>query len=71
MSRRSLRRSLAGLCTAAFAAGILGVSASAPAGATTRDQVATPPPPGSGVQIVVITPVEQAAPQPTGWVSST
>ena len=76
MSRRSLRRSLAAVCTAVFAAGLLGVSASAPAGAETRGQVATPPPPGAGVQIVVgnITvggaAVEQE-PQPAGWVSFT
>jgi len=76
MSRRSLRRSLAVICTAVFAAGILGVSASGPAGAETRGQVATPPPPGAGVQITVGTitvggaSVEQQ-PQPAGWVSFT
>lgn len=65
MNRRTFRRSLAALCSAAFAAGVLGVTAGSPAGAETRGQIATPPPPGAGVQITVI------EPQPIGPLSFT
>ena len=69
MTRRSLRRSLAAVCTAVFAAGVLGVavggSASAEVPSRTRTQIATPPPPGGGVQITV----EQ--PKPLGPLSFT
>lgn len=69
MTRRSLRRSLAAVCTAAFAAGVLGVAVGGPASAevrnSTRTQIATPPPPGGGVQITV----EQ--PKPLGPLSLT
>lgn len=62
MARPSLRRSLAIVCTAAFAAGILGVTVGGPAGAETRGQVATPPPSGSGVQITVVQPAQPVGP---------
>lgn len=66
MTRRSLRRSLAALCTAVFTAGILGVAVGGSAGAGTRSQVPPPPPPpGNGVQIIV----QQA--QPIGPLSLT
>ena len=69
MTRRSLRRSLAAVCTAVFSAGILGFavggSASAEAPSSSRTQIATPPPPGGGVQIIV----EQ--PKPLGPLSFT
>ncbi len=69
MTRHPLRRSLAAACTAVFAASVLGVavggSASAEVPAGTRAQVATPPPPGGGVQIIV------AQPQPLGPLSFT
>lgn len=77
MYRPTLRRSLATICTAVFAVGILGVSVGGPAGAETRAQEATPPPPGSGVQITVGTitvggeAVERPAPQPLGPLSFT
>lgn len=67
MTRRHLRRSFAAVCTAVFAAGILGVAVGGPAGAETRGQVATPPDPGSGIQIIVQT----EAPQPIGPLSFT
>ena len=68
MTRRPLRRSLAALSTAVFAAGILGVAVEAPAVAETRGQIATPPPPGTGVRITVETP---RVPQPIGPLSFT
>ena len=64
MTRRSLRRSVATVCTAVFAAGILGVAASGPAGG----QIATPGPPGTGVTITVI---EEVEPLPIGPLSFT
>lgn len=65
---RSLRRSLAAVCTAAFAIGLLGVAGigSAGAGAPRPSVPATPAPPGGGVQILV-----EQEPQPAGWISST
>ena len=69
MTRRSLRRSAAVLLTAGLAAGLIGVSlggsASAEVPARTRSQVATPPPPGSGIKITIV------APQPLGPLSFT
>lgn len=67
MTRRPLRRSLATVCAATLAAGILGISVGGPAGASSRGQVATPPPPGSGVQITVI----EQQPTPIGPLSFT
>jgi hypothetical protein len=69
MTRRPLHRIGATLCAAALAAGVLGVTAGAPAGAETRTQIATPPPPGGGVQITVQTVI--VAPQPIGPLSFT
>ena len=68
MTRRSLRRNVATVCTAVFAAGILGVAVSGPAGAESRGQIATPPPPGSGITITVI---EEVEPLPIGPLSFT
>jgi hypothetical protein len=65
MTRRHLRRSFAAVCTAVFAAGILGVAVGGSAGAETRGQIATPPAPGNGVEIIVQTP------QPIGPLSFT
>lgn len=69
MTRHSLRRSLTAVCTAVFAASILGFavggSASAEVPTGTRTQAAIPPPPGGGVQITV------AQPQPLGPLSFT
>jgi hypothetical protein len=53
MTRRFLRRCGATVCAGALAAGILGVAVGGPASAKVPGQVATPPPPGSGVQITV------------------
>jgi hypothetical protein len=67
------------LCTAAFAAGIVGATIGAPAGAGVQQPPtpATAPPPGGGVQVVVGgdivvggLAVEQE-PAPVGWLSST
>jgi len=65
---RSLRRTLAAVCTAAFAGGLLAVAGigSAGAGVPRPSVPATPAPPGGGVQIVV----EQEA-QPLGPLSFT
>lgn len=68
MTRRSLHRSLASLCTAALLAGLmaitLGGSASAEVPGSARTQVATPPSPGSGVRVTVGGPTQVTAPEP-------
>jgi hypothetical protein len=60
MTRRSLRRTAAVLVTAGMAAGLIGLSlggsASAEVPSRTHAQVATPPPPGSGIQITIVQP---------------
>jgi hypothetical protein len=68
-TRHPLRRIGATLCAAALAAGVLGVTAAAPAGAEPRTQIATPPPPGGGVQITVQQVI--VLPQPIGPLSFT
>jgi len=67
MARITNRRTLMVLCTAAFAAGVLGASVVSPAGAGVQQPVtpATAPPAGSGVQIIVL------KPQPVGPLSFT
>lgn len=64
MPRRSIRRTVAALVTAGIAAGLVAASLGGPASAgvpsRTRSQIATPPPPGSGVVIIV------QQPQPVG-----
>jgi hypothetical protein len=67
-TRHPLRRIGATLCAAALAAGVLGVTAAAPAGAETRTQIATPPP-GGGVQVTVQQVI--VVPQPIGPLSFT
>jgi hypothetical protein len=57
---------MAALCTAVFAAGMLGYTEAAPAGAASRSQTIPTPAPGSGVTIVVL---EDA--QPVGPLSFT
>jgi hypothetical protein len=64
------------VCTAVFAAGVLGVAVGGPASAEvpsrTRTQIATPPPPGSGITIIVGgTAVVADQPQPLGPLSFT
>lgn len=68
MTRRALRRLLAVACTGVLAGALLGVGVGGPAGAEVRGQIATPPPPGSGIQITVI---EEFEPQPIGPLSFT
>lgn len=76
MPRTTLRRILMVVCTATFAAGILGASVGTPAGAGVQQPVtpATAPPSGGGVKITVIevlgASVEQD-PQPVGWLAGT
>lgn len=78
MARITLRRTLMVVCTAAFAAGILGATVGTPAGAGVQQPItpATAPPSGGGVQItvgdisVLGASVEQD-PQPAGWLSVT
>lgn len=76
MARRSLRRSLAALCTALVAAGAVGVAVVGPAGAgvSPPPPPATAPAPGGGVQVTVgeivvgglVVEQELPAPQPLG-----
>jgi len=76
MTRRSLRRSLAALCTAGLAVGALGITlggaASAEVPSRVPGQVATPPPPGGGIRVTVGGQTQIVAePQPVGPISFT
>jgi len=78
MARLTLRRTVMVVCAAAFAAGILGASVGAPAGAGVQQPVtpATAPPSGGGVKITVGEIVVGGAsveqdPQPVGPLSFT